>query len=362
MRQKAENTVIRGGMRSYRQRQAEEAARRMSMAAERTADGAQAPPAAQTREPAPVAHSGRRPKKMTMLTLMIAVHVVVIAGLIGYQLIEKGAKATEDYRAGPPPSSIPDHTSTTPADSTAAVPTAAIFPESTPDALPREATTHVVEGAETWASIAHHYGITSERLQRANPQVDGLSVGLSLDIPATETVVAAAELEGEAELPKEISTQPAPGAGQKAFEINDDNRGFSSLDPLPRNRELRVISPRREDTIPKARIVDPIVNSELPYSPAPAETAEPQSPPAEESIGEPIPKARIITEQPEAKPVRRTMGSAQAAVDIRKHTVRRGDTLYGVAGKLGISVERLKSINGLNSDSIQPGQTLVGAK
>lgn len=41
------------------------------------------------------------------------------------------------------------------------------------------------------------------------------------------------------------------------------------------------------------------------------------------------------------------------------HTVKSSDTLYGIARKYGVSVERLKKANGLKSDKIRTGSTLT---
>jgi len=43
----------------------------------------------------------------------------------------------------------------------------------------------------------------------------------------------------------------------------------------------------------------------------------------------------------------------------KKHTVRRGESLGSIANKYGTSVSALKRLNGLRSDMIRPGQTLV---
>lgn len=42
----------------------------------------------------------------------------------------------------------------------------------------------------------------------------------------------------------------------------------------------------------------------------------------------------------------------------RYHTVNKGDTLYGIGRKYGVSVPAIKSTNGLRSDLIRIGQTL----
>ena len=47
-----------------------------------------------------------------------------------------------------------------------------------------------------------------------------------------------------------------------------------------------------------------------------------------------------------------------ATISLRTHTVARGDTIWGISKRYGISQSALKSANGLTSDSIQPGQVL----
>lgn len=42
----------------------------------------------------------------------------------------------------------------------------------------------------------------------------------------------------------------------------------------------------------------------------------------------------------------------------RTHTVTKGDTLWGISRKYGVSVGAIKSKNGLSSDLIRPGQRL----
>ncbi len=50
--------------------------------------------------------------------------------------------------------------------------------------------------------------------------------------------------------------------------------------------------------------------------------------------------------------------SSKPKPSTRYHTVRRGDTLYGLSRKYGRSVSSIKSANGLRSDLIRDGQRL----
>ena len=46
----------------------------------------------------------------------------------------------------------------------------------------------------------------------------------------------------------------------------------------------------------------------------------------------------------------------------KHHTVRKGESLGGIAKRYGVSVAQLRKLNGLRSDMIRPGQKLVVRK
>ena len=51
--------------------------------------------------------------------------------------------------------------------------------------------------------------------------------------------------------------------------------------------------------------------------------------------------------------------SKEATNNSENHIVTKGDTLYSISKRYGLTVEELKNLNGLSSNSISIGQTLV---
>ncbi|MCK5439656.1 MAG: LysM peptidoglycan-binding domain-containing protein, partial [Gemmatimonadetes bacterium] len=55
----------------------------------------------------------------------------------------------------------------------------------------------------------------------------------------------------------------------------------------------------------------------------------------------------------------RSVSLAEAdSSELRIHRVRRGDTLYGIARRYGVTVAAIKQANGLRSNKIMPGTRL----
>lgn len=55
----------------------------------------------------------------------------------------------------------------------------------------------------------------------------------------------------------------------------------------------------------------------------------------------------------------RVVASSQGSAATRSYRVRRGDTLWGIARRHGVSVARLREINDLNSTTIRPGDRIL---
>ena len=102
-----------------------------------------------------------------------------------------------------------------------------------------------------------------------------------------------------------------------------------------------------------------VSNSAPSYTPPPT-----YQPPAPEPAPQPDPYAytapepvKTITSAPKKKTTT-SSSKKKTSTASKRHTVKQGDTLYGIARSKGTTVAKLKSANGLSSDLIRPGQTL----
>jgi LysM repeat protein len=103
----------------------------------------------------------------------------------------------------------------------------------------------------------------------------------------------------------------------------------------------------------KAKRSTPVRNAPVSSTPPntySAYTAPAPSPPSPAPVVTPPPAPR-----PKPAPAPKPAASPKPA---RYHTVSKGDTLYSISRKYGVTVPKLKSTNGLSGDTIRIGQTL----
>jgi LysM repeat protein len=106
---------------------------------------------------------------------------------------------------------------------------------------------------------------------------------------------------------------------------------------------------------------------ETPVAPAEADpyafNAASHTPPKTTTTSSPSSTARKTVASSSSKPKSSTTSSksrppAKKSSGSSSHTVTKGDTLYGIALKNKTTVAKIKSLNGLKSDLIRPGQRL----
>ena len=77
------------------------------------------------------------------------------------------------------------------------------------------------------------------------------------------------------------------------------------------------------------------------------------TPSSSSSSSSSAPKKTTTTSKPKPKPAPK-----KSVASSRRHTVKKGDTLYGIARQYKTTVAKIKTANGKKSDLIRPGEVL----
>jgi LysM repeat protein len=254
-------------------------------------------------------------KTSRMFVAMLSLHLVAVGGLVAFhffghdpapQMLEKTASsptATTGKPVAPAAQSKPAIPSPT-----QPAPAAASFVS-----VPNGYREHVVRIDETWDTIANTFSIAVNDLQAANPGID-CNVGRRLLVPPQPQVITAAGKTATTTSEPSLYRQPdeEPGSAMTRYAINP-----ATLPPA-------VTTPKSD------------LNSSLP-KPSLATTTAPKT-----TIGGPV-KANVMA----------------PASTARVHIISKGETLFGIAKKRGISEKVLMRHNGISDASkIQPGQKL----
>lgn len=107
-----------------------------------------------------------------------------------------------------------------------------------------------------------------------------------------------------------------------------------------------------------------VSNAAPSYTPPPTyQTPVPEPPPPPEPVAYTPPEppktaSSSSTSASKKKTTASTSTKKKSSGSSKRHTVKSGDTLYGIAKKNGTTVAKLKSANGLSGDLIRPGQSL----
>lgn len=196
-----------------------------------------------------------------------------------------------------------------------------------PDAIEQQ--TYRWKAGDTMSLVAAQFNVSSSALRTANPdkpQMPGTE--FIIPPPSTRRMITSTEAEAPAKT------------------------GATIFDPLADRRIA-------ETTPPKAEVVP-----ELPDSPAEAADTPPPAKLVEQTTSKNV--ATRTTPQEEKKPAATTAKTKPATTTAtakpagqRTHVVAKGDTVFNIARRFGISAEEIAKANGLDSNfRIRPGQQL----
>lgn len=97
-----------------------------------------------------------------------------------------------------------------------------------------------------------------------------------------------------------------------------------------------------------------------PSEPEPEPTPQPTTPPPVVAQNNPAPQPAVTQVAPKPTPtvVPKPKPKPKPKPQVTYHTVRKGDTLYGLAKKYGTTVGKIQSANGISGSVIRIGQRL----
>jgi len=248
---------------------------------------------------------------------------------------------------------------------------------------------HKVKPGETMYQIAHQYGIKTEKLYKWNllteEQREQPRAGELISLRKKVNIKPLLRLAGDSFSAEEMEQQ-----GQDdAVETNSEDEDISEVQPVVEKKQVTpqiepVTKPVTTET--KAEPTEDIWGT-YPSTNTAEDNTEPNNtqndtvtPPLEEEqisgrsiIYDPTPPVNQQPVEPYVKPENKvqprliptpqtTTPTPFPTPTITYHTVKKGDTLYGLSKKYGVSVNQIKEWNAIQGSNIKVGQKLVVGK
>lgn len=222
----------------------------------------------------------------------------------------------------------------------------------------RAETKYVVDNGDTLYDLSKRFNVSIGELKKANGlKASQINVGTTLVIPSLSepselpSVVEAKQTVEPASIDKEagVKTFSQPDTSSSSID-SPDSPGFERYQIKPGDTlsgiskaykvsvgEIRRINALRDDRIKIGKILliplKKIPRQETPTNPAVAATAV---------------ATAVVTKKTSEAPYQTTV----------TYTVKSGDNLTAIANRHGVSIKSIKSLNGLRSDLIKVGQTI----
>lgn len=276
--------------------------------------------------------------------VMLVLHLVAVGGLFGFHVYGKDDREAEGLatrRAHANSAAAPIALPAPAVPEVAAIPRAEIVPE---DAVSAEELggqgQHILQAGETKQLVAAKFGVTVAELEAANAGA-AYERGDVLAIPLHERVIGAA------------ATAPAPVNQPLALIVATPSEEVTHRDFALKEAEENPYAPvALEDAEPVAPVAAraALVKAEptAAVRPSRVETAPRSAPPA----------AKLKSVLGSAAPVP-ALAKAKPTTGSRTHVVQKGDTIYNVAKRYGLSPNEVMLANGITDPSrVQMGQVL----
>jgi membrane-bound lytic murein transglycosylase D len=208
----------------------------------------------------------------------------------------------------------------------ATTPTPAKPPVTAPSREPKK---HTVAAGETLYGISRKYGVPMNdviawnRLDNSTP----LSVGQQLIV---ENPAGVAAVQGVAVTPQPTNTAAASEPVYHQVKANEN---------------LPTIAYRHNTTVAEIQRLNNLTASDILVEGQVLLVKDVPSPAPKETVAEPAPKNNTVV--------------ASGGTQQKTHTVKKGETVYGISRTYGITPDELRKWNGLKDNSLSVGQSLV---
>ncbi len=275
-----------------------------------------------------------------IFVVMLLVHVVLIGSIIVYDFI-----GTEETQAAPAPVA---------AKTTAAAPQETADPAPAPAAAPQEpaalaviaaAGEYEVQSGDSLPSIAAKHGVSEQdlialnRLDEGKLEVSPLTV---LKIPANKVADPA-----QVSIVKDFPPLPSADAAAPVKAVIPIEQEPPAASEFTAVTAATAGQPAMDTAPPAPAPLVPVAEAPPAPKPEPAKTAPPKPVPTPSQTAQTKPAPK-----PEAKPA--------ATTGARSHVMTKGDTLYSLSRKYGVSINSIQKANNItNPNAIRAGAKLV---
>lgn len=210
---------------------------------------------------------------------------------------------------------------------------------------------HTVRRGETLSKIARRYGTTVAAIRRTNRCGRSVQAGRKLKIKTVtrryRPVTPAPVPEITPQMTAADTVQAAAQEVTPVMPAAGDTVSMSRADSLAEPSDSIIVP----DDDPSSReVADAFSASE----PAPAIQHNETT-----SQSNPVHQQQARTERPRENARTGRTAPAQRGAAVKRHTVRRGESLSRIARRYGVTVKAIKRANNLRNDNIQAGQRLI---